>query len=150
MIAMYYSLLMMLSIPTLVMFIFMATSDKYRKYLFIAIPLVLGLLFKLIYTIDHIKAYPKDSLPKEYTYVYSLEIAQKTIFLWIVEKGSDRPHTVAIPWTQQDSKAAQQARQAVMEGKMVAGKAKEKSALKSDETGQLLFYNLQVKDIYKK
>ena len=152
MIAFYYTLLMMLTLPTLVMFIFMATSEKYRKYLFVFIPIVLAVVFKLIYTVDHIKAQPKNSLPKEYTYLYSIEIAHKTIFLWIVEKGKDEPHTVAIPWTAKDSKAAAEARKAVIEGKMIAGKSKEKekSGIMSDETGELLFYQLQVKDIYKK
>lgn len=148
MIAMYYTLLMLLSVPILIMFIVMATSDKYRKYLVVFIPIILALVFKLIYAVDTIKAHPKSNLPADYFFLSSFEIPQKTIYLWIIEKGKDTPHTVQIPWTQKDSKATQEAKKSLAEGTPVAGKRKEKSA--DDETGELLLYQFQLKDHFKK
>ena len=148
MITLYYSLLILLTVPTLVTLILMARSAKYRKYLFVAIPLVLFILFKLIYMIDLIKGQPKTSLPADYFYLHSIEIPQKVIFIWVVEKDKDTPFTVVIPWTQQNSKKLQEAKKGVSEGKLIAGKGKSKSA--DDETGELLLYHFQLKDIYKK
>ena len=149
MITLYYSLLILITIPTLVVLIMTARTPKYRKYLFVAIPLVLFILFKLIYMIDAIKAQPKNSLPADYFFLHSIEIPQKVIFLWIVEKDKDVPYTVMIPWTQKNSKTTQEAKKAVAEGKAIAGrKTKENSA--DDETGDLLLYQFQLKDHYKK
>lgn len=150
MIALYYSLLLLLTVPVLVLFILMATSKKYRGYLFFIIPVVLALVFKLIYTVDMIKAHPKNGLPKDYFFLSSTEIPQKVIYLWILEKDKDVPHTVSIPWTQKDSKATQEAKKALAEGKMVAGKKKDKQSMQDDETGELLLYNFQLKDRYQK
>lgn len=146
----YYSLLMLLTVPTLVMLIFMARSQKYRKYLFAAIPIVFLILFKLIYMIDSIKAQPKNGLPSEYFYLHSIEIPQKVIYLWIVEKNKDVPFTVVIPWTQQDSKKLQEAKKSMAEGKMIAGKGKKKTLFNDDETGELMLYKFELKDVYKK
>lgn len=150
MITLYYILLISLTVPILVMFILMAKSELYRKYLFAFIPIVLLVVFKLIYTLDVIKAHPKSELPKDYYFLSSLEMQQKWIYLWILEKDKEVPHTVVIPWTAKDSKAANEAKKAVAEGKMMAGKKKDKQTMQDDETGELLLYNFQLKDRYQK
>ena len=150
MITQYYSLLILLSIPTLVMLMYMVKQAVYRKYLFIAIPSVLAILFSLIYMVDSIKAQPKVGLPADYFYLHSIEIPQNVIYLWIVEKGKDVPYTVVIPWTQQNAKKTQEAKKSVAEGKMIAGKGKPKVKTQDDETGELLLYQFQLKDHYKK
>ena len=151
MITIYYLLLILITVPTLVVLILVARTPKYRKYLFVAIPVVLFILFKLIYMIDAIKAQPKNSLPADYFFLHSAEIPQKVIFLWIIEKDKDVPYTVMIPWTQKNSKATQDAKKAVAEGKAVAGKRKPKEEHSADdETGDLMLYQFQIKDLYKK
>ena len=150
MITLYYILLISLTVPILVMFILMAKSELYRKYLFAFIPIVLLVVFKLIYTLDVIKAHPKSELPKDYYFLSSLEIQQKWIYLWILEKDKEVPHTVVIPWTAKDSKAANEAKKAIAEGKTMAGKKKDKQTMQDDETGELLLYNFQLKDRYQK
>lgn len=150
MITFYYTLLLLLTVPTLVMFILMAKSDLYRKYLFVAIPIVLLVVFKLIYALEVIKSHPKSQLPKDYFFISSVEMQQKWIYLWILEKDKDVPHTVVIPWTAKDSKAANEAKKGVAEGKMVAGKKKDRQSMQDDETGELLLYNFQLKDRFQK
>ena len=150
MITLYYILLILLTVPILVMFILMAKSELYRKYLFAFIPIVLLVVFKLIYTLDVIKAHPKNELPKDYYFLSSLEMQQKWIYLWILEKDKEVPHTVVIPWTAKDSKAANEAKKAIAEGKTMAGKKKDKQTMQDDETGELLLYNFQLKDRYQK
>jgi hypothetical protein len=137
-------------VPTLIALIIVARTPKYRKYLFVAIPVVLFILFKLIYMVDAIKAQPKNTLPADYFFLHSVEIPQKVIFLWIIEKDKDTPYTVMIPWTQKDSKATQDAKKAVSEGKAIAGKRKSKEQSPDDETGDLMLYQFQIKDLYKK
>lgn len=150
MIALYYTLLILLSVPILVMFILMAKLDVYRKYLFVVIPVVLLIVFKLIYTLDSIKAFPKSQLPENYFFISSMELPQKWIYIWVLEKDKDVPHTVIIPWTAKDSKAVNDAKKGMAEGKMIAGKKKDKQNMQDDETGELMLYNFQLKDHFKK
>lgn len=151
MITFYYSLLIALAVPALVALIIFASAPEYRKYLFVAIPITLAILFKLIYTVDTIKAIPKDQLPADYFYISSVEIPEKVIYMWIVEKDKTIPHTVAVPWTPSNAKAVAEAKKGTAEGKIIAGKGKKKGGiLMDDETGELLLYQFQLKDIYKK
>lgn len=150
MITLYYSLLVALAVSSLTALIVFARTRDYRKYLFILIPLFLVIVFKLIYLVDTIKSQPKQSLPQDYFYLHSIEIPQKIIYLWVVEKGKETPITVVIPWTQNNSKKLQEAKKSVAEGKMIAGKKKDKNSTQDDETGELLLYQFQLSDTFKK
>jgi hypothetical protein len=150
MITLYYSLLIALAVSSLTALIVFARTRDYRKYLFILIPLFLVIVFKLIYLVDTIKSQPKQSLPQDYFYLHSIEIPQKIIYLWVVEKGKETPITVVIPWTQNNSKKLQDAKKSVAEGKMIAGKKKDKNSSQDDETGELLLYQFQLSDTFKK
>jgi len=150
MITLYYSLLVALAVSSLTALIVFARTRDYRKYLFILIPLFLVIVFKLIYLVDTIKSQPKQSLPQDYFYLNSIEIPQKIIYLWVVEKGKETPITVVIPWTQNNSKKLQDAKKSVAEGKMIAGKKKDKNSSQDDETGELLLYQFQLSDTFKK
>jgi hypothetical protein len=142
--------LVALAVSSLTALIVFARTRDYRKYLFILIPLFLVIVFKLIYLVDTIKSQPKQSLPQDYFYLNSIEIPQKIIYLWVVEKGKETPITVVIPWTQNNSKKLQDAKKSVAEGKMIAGKKKDKNSSQDDETGELLLYQFQLSDTFKK
>jgi hypothetical protein len=154
MMTVYYFSLLLLAIPNLLLFIFLAGTRRYRRYLFVAIPVVLALVFKLIYTVDDIKSLPKSSLPPEYIFLHSVEIPEKVIYIWLVEKGKDTPHTVAIPWTANDSKAAQAAKKATAEGRAIEGRSsnvgRRGETLSSDEQGELRLYHFNLQQLYKK
>lgn len=150
MITLYYSLLVALAVSSLTALIIFARTHSYRKYLFVLIPLLLVIVFKLIYLVDTIKSHPKHTLPEDYFYLHSVEIPEKVIYLWIVEKGKETPITVVIPWTPNNAKKTQEAKKATGEGKMIAGKRKPKELSASDETNDLMLYQFQLKDLYKK
>lgn len=155
MITVYYFTLLLLTLPILTLFIVMANSVRYRKLLFIVIPLTLAVVFKLIYTLDVIKSLPKTSLPNEYTFLHSIEVAEKFIFVWVLEKGKEVPHTVVIPWSQKDAKESQDAKRATSEGRRIEGMNKKtdregKNRSTDDEKGELRFYQFNLQDLYKK
>lgn len=141
-----------MTIPPGVLLVGLAKNAKHRKYLSIAIPFFLILLLKLMFTIDNIRSQPRTFLPDDYTFLHAKEESQKTIHLWIIEKNSDTPITVVMPWNEKDSRKANEANKSVSEGQMIKGKKKEKKepGQDSDETGELMLYRFQLKDTYKK
>lgn len=154
MITFYYFSLLLLAIPNLLLFIFLAGARRYRRYLFVGIPLVLALVFKLIYTIDDIKALPKTVLPDQYLFLHAVEIPEKAIYIWLMERGKNVPYTVVIPWTAEDARAAQEAKKATAEGRAIGGSSRNAGrggeSLTNDERGQLRLYPFNLQQLYPK
>lgn len=150
----YYFSLLLLSIPNLLLFIFLAGARRYRRYLFVGIPLVLAVVFKLIYTIDDIKSLPRTTIPAEYLFLHSVEIPEKSIYIWLVERGKNVPYTVVIPWTAEDARAAQEAKKAVAQGRAIEGRNRNAGrggeSLTTDERGELRLYQFNMQRAYPK
>lgn len=144
----FYILLLLLSIPVISMLVMLSQNKKWWKFIFILIPIVLFLVFKLWYAIEYIKTAPTEKIPDKYTFIHSIEKQKKFIFIWVVEDGKDYPITIVIPWSEKASKEAEQAKRGVREGrKMGRDKSKEKDQTPYDE---FKVYELQMGSRYLK
>ena len=93
----FYILLLLLSIPFIVVLVMLSQSKRWWKFIFILIPVVLFLVFKLWYAIEYIKTAPIDRVPDKFTFIHSIEKQKKVIYIWAIEDGQDNPITTVIP-----------------------------------------------------
>lgn len=138
----FYILLLLLSIPTITMLVMLSQNKKWWKFIFILIPLVLFLVFKLWYAIEYIKTAPTEKMPDKYMFIHSIEKQKKWIYIWAMEDGKDYPITLVIPWTEKASKEVEKAKRGVREGrKMMRSKEQDKES--STPTDELKFYEFR-------
>ena len=145
----FYILLLLLSIPFIVVLVMLSQSKRWWKFIFILIPIVLFLVFKLWYAIEYIKTAPIDRVPDKFTFIHSIEKQKKVIYIWAIEEGKDYPITIVIPWTEKASKEVEKAKRGVREGRRM-----ERSKQQDKETGtptdEFKFYEFRPMQHYLK
>lgn len=145
----FYILLLLLSIPAITMLVMLSQNKRWWKFLFILIPLVLFVVFKLWYAIEYIKTAPTEKLPNKFTFITSIEKQKKYIYIWAIEEGKDYPITIVIPWTEKASKEVESAKRGVREGRRMTF-SKEKNRENNTPTDELKFYEFQLSSQYLK
>lgn len=145
----FYILLLLLSIPFIVVLILLTQNKKWWKFIFLLIPFVLILVFKLWLAVEYIKSAPTDVIPDKFTLIYSIEAQKKYIYIWALEEGKDYPTTIVIPWSEKASKELSQAKQKDQKGiRMVRDKNQNRK--NGDPIDELKFYNFNLIDEYQK
>lgn len=145
----FYILLLLLSIPIITMLVMLSHDKRWWKFIFILIPLVLILVFKLWYAIEYIKTAPTEKMPDKYTFIHSVEKQKKHIYIWAVEDGMEYPITIVIPWTEKASKEVEKAKRGVREGRqMVRDKTQDRE--NGTPTDEFKFYEFQLSKQYVK
>lgn len=145
----FYILLLLLSIPAITMLVMLSQNKRWWKFLFILIPLVLFVVFKLWYAIEYIKTAPTEKLPNKFTFITSIEKQKKHIYIWAIEEGKDYPITIVIPWTEKASKEVESAKRGVREGRRMTF-SKDKNRENNTPTDELKFYEFQLSSQYPK
>lgn len=127
----------------------LSQDRKWWKFIFILIPIVLFLVYKLWYTIEYIKTAPTEKMPDKYTFLHSVEKQKKNIYIWAVEDGKEYPITIVIPWSEKASKEIEKAKRGVREGRrMVRDKVQEKN--NGTPIDEFKFYEFQMSKQYVK
>lgn len=145
----FYILLLLLSIPVIAMMVMLSQNKRWWKFLFILIPVVLFLVFKIWYAVEYIKTAPLAKMPDKYTFIHSIEKQKKHIYIWAIEDGKDYPITIVIPWSEKASKEVEKAKRGVREGRKM-----ERDKKQDQETGtpvdEFKFYELRIGNQYLK
>ena len=145
----FYILLLLLSIPFIVVLVLLSQNKRWWKFIFILIPVVLFLVYKLWQTVEYIKTAPSERMPDKYTFIHSIEKQKKVIYIWMIEDGKDYPTTVVIPWSEKASKEVEKAKRGVREGRRM-----ERDKKKEGENGipvdEFKFYEFQLSKQYQK
>lgn len=145
----FYILLLLLSIPIIVLLVLLAKERKWWLGIFIVIPVVLFLVFKLWMTINYLKSAPTETMPDKYTFIHSVEKQKKFIYIWAVEEGKEYPITIVIPWTEKASKEVEKAKRGVREGRRMV-RDKQQDQHNNTPYDELKFYEFQAQKQYLK
>ena len=145
----FYILLLLLSIPFIVVLVLLSQNKRWWKFIFVLIPVVLFLVYKLWQTVEYIKTAPVERMPDKYTFIHSIEKQKKFIYIWAIEEGKDYPITIVIPWSEKASKEVEKAKRGVREGRRMMRDKKQ-----DGENGTLVdefkFYEFQAFKHYQK
>lgn len=127
--------LFVLASVALAVLIFLAKGN--RRWLAIAIPIVLMTVAASVFTINGIMGLPRVASPTEKFTFLDYATDGKKIWIWIVEKGAKHPITIEQPYSKEKHKKLQEAKDAKSKGAVIVGEpTKLKDNMKKGEEGQ--------------